>query len=186
MPESAEMTMTPEQARAACDAGMHSMGLTRWVVTRTVADLTPEQWMHQVAPGANHPMFNFGHLVTCDANFLLAAGGRSSVPESYGELFNGGSQPSPDANRYPTPQELLEVGERGRAELVNHLRGLSGEQLLAPVEGGPLKDILPNLAHLPGFIALHEGTHTGQIMLVRRALGLPGVLGAPPKDIDHG
>jgi uncharacterized damage-inducible protein DinB len=187
MPESAEMTMTPPgQARAACDAGMHSMGLTRWIATKLVADLTPEQWVHQVAPGANHPMFNFGHLVTYDGNFLRVTGGQSSVPESYMDLFGGGSQPSPDAGRYPSPEELLEVGERARARLVSHLRGLNGEQLLAPVEAGRLKDILPNLAHLPGFIALHEGMHMGQIMLARRALGLPGVLGAPAEGKDHG
>lgn len=177
MPESAEMTMTPEQARAACDAGMHAMALIRWMTGRTVADLTPEQWLHQVAPGTNHPMFNFGHLVRCDGNFCLAAGGRSSVPDSYGPLFDGGASPVTDARAYPKPAELLKVAERARAELMARLQSLSGAELLAPFDEPRLSFVAPTLAHLPGFIALHEGSHTGQIMIVRRALGLPGVLG---------
>lgn len=177
MPQSAEITMTPDQARAACDTGQHAMAMTRWLTMKMVSELTPQQWMHQVAPGTNHAMFNFGHIVVCDGNFLSAAGGASSLPAGYSELFNGGVHPDADPGRYPKPAELLETAERVRGELVRHLQNLSGESLLAPVSEPRLRDLLPTLAHLPGFIAMHEGSHTGQIMLVRKALGLPGVLG---------
>lgn len=178
MLESAEITMTPDQARAACDAGLHMMGITRWLTMKAVGDLTPRQWLHQVAPGANHPMFNLGHLVTCDGNFLLAAGRRASpVPESYGPLFDGGSTPGADASAYPQPAELLQVAEQTRAALVEQLQSLSGEQLLAPIAEPRLANLLPSLAHLPGFISMHEGTHAGQILIARKALELPRVLG---------
>ena len=178
MPDTAQATMTPEQARAACDAGLHAMALTRWLMMKTVADLTPAQWLHQVAPGANHAMFNFGHIVTCDGGFLLAAGGRGNpVPESYGPLFDGGAKPVADASAYPKPQELLQVAERARAALVEQMKALSGEELLGSVQEPRLRDLLPSLAHLPGFISMHEGTHAGQILIARKALGLPRVLG---------
>lgn len=178
MIETTPATMTPEQARAACDAGLHMMGIAHWLMVKAVADLTPQQWLHQVAPGANHPMFNFGHIVASDGGFLLAAGGRRSrVPESYGPLFDGGSQPHTDAARYPPPAELLQIAEGARADLVAQFKALSGEQLLAPLEDPPLSNLLPNLAHLPGFISMHEGTHAGQILIARKALGLPRVLG---------
>lgn len=178
MPETAQTTMTPEQARATCDAGLHMMGITRWLTMRAVGDLKPEQWLHQVAPGANHPMFNFGHIVACDGGFLLAAGGpRSPVPDSYGPLFDGGSAPIANASAYPEPAALLEVAERARAALVERLQSLSGEELLAPIAEPRLKDLIPSLAQLPNFISMHEGTHTGQILIVRKALGLPRVLG---------
>ena len=35
--------MTPEQARAACDAGMHTMGSIRWLTVQLLEPLTPEQ-----------------------------------------------------------------------------------------------------------------------------------------------
>jgi hypothetical protein len=178
MIETTPATMTPEQARAACDAGLHMMGITRWLLTKAVADLWPQQWLHQVAPGANHPMFNFGHLVVCDGNFLLAAGGAASpVPESYGPLFDGGAAPRTDASAYPAPVELLQIAEQARTDLVAHLKALSGEQLLGPIAEPRLKDLIPCLAHLPNFISMHEGTHAGQILIVRKALGLPRVLG---------
>lgn len=178
MPETAQTTMTPAEARATCDAGLHMMGITRWLTAKAVGDMKPDQWLHQVAPGANHPMFNFGHLVACDGNFLLAAGGRASpVPDSYGPLFDGGSAPVTDAGKYPEPAALLEVAERARATLVEHLQSLSGEQLLAPIQEPRLKDLIPCLAHLPNFITMHEGTHAGQILIVRKALGLRRILG---------
>lgn len=178
MLDSAESTMTPDQARATCDAGLHMMGITRWLTMKAVGDLKPDQWLHQVAPGANHAMFNFGHIVSCDGAFLLAAGGpKSPVPDSYGPLFDGGSAPVADPGAYPEPAALLEVAEKAREALVEHLQSLTGEQLLAPVAEPRLTDLIPCVAHLPNFISMHEGTHAGQILIVRKALALPRVLG---------
>lgn len=178
MPESAEITITPDQARATCDAGLHMMGITRWLTMKAVGDMTPDQWLHQVAPGANHPMFNFGHIVSCDGAFLLAAGGpKSPVPDSYGPLFDASSAPVAEAGAYPEPAALLQVADRAREALEKHLQSLSGEQLLGPVAEPRLKDLIPCLAHLPNFITMHEGTHAGQILIARKAMGLPRVLG---------
>lgn len=175
-------TMTPEQARAACDNGMHTMGNIRWLTTKAVSDLTPAQWMHQVSPGANHIMFNIGHLAVVDANMLIAAGGRPlpvsrAVPQSYEVLFAPGCQPTDRAADYPDPAEVLDVFDRIRADLLAHLATLPAERLLDGVPNERLAGICPTIAHLPGFVAMHEGTHTGQILLTRRSLGLPGVLG---------
>lgn len=180
MPNATETTttMAPEQARTVRDHAMPSMALMRWLTTRLIENLTPAQWMHQVSPGSNHVMFNVGHIAMVDANFLTAAGKTSrAVPQSYEVLFNAGCQPSDKAADYPDPAEVIDVLQRVREELVAHLNGLSGERLLGPTADPRLTDICPTIAHLPAFIASHEATHSGQIMLIRRALGLPGVLG---------
>lgn len=170
--------MTPDQARAVRDAGLRLMASMRWLTLRAVEPLTPEQWLHQVAPGTNHAMFNVGHVATSDAGLLDAAGGTPrAVPQSYAALFRSGCAPKASAAEYPAPAELLEVLSRARDELVAYLKALSGEQLLRAPKGERLPELAPTIAHLPGFIAAHESAHTGQILVVRRALNQPFVLG---------
>jgi hypothetical protein len=69
------------------------------------------------------------------------------------------------------------VFQQARAELIGHLATLSGESLLAPIDHEQLADVAPTIAHLPAFISFHEGTHAGQVLIIRRALGLPRALG---------
>lgn len=176
--EPATPLVTPEQARILCDQTISTMTLMRWLTMKVIEHLTPAQWMHQVAPGANHIMFNIGHIALVDANFLAAAGATSrAVPSSYQALFNAGCQPSDSAADYPDPAEVVDVLQRVREELAAHLKALPDERLLATAGDPRLADICPTIAHMPSFIASHEMSHTGQILLIRRALGLPGVLG---------
>ncbi|MFG0283406.1 MAG: DinB family protein [Phycisphaerales bacterium JB039] len=176
-------TMTPDQALAARDVAMQSMGTIRWLTMRLIENLTIEQWLHQVADGANHIMFNIGHIACTDEAFLRAAGGASqAVPASYTDLFQAGRQPSPRPADYPPPEEVVGVLQQIRQQLTTHLAGLPAEQLLAPLQNEGLRNIVPTLAHLPGFITLHEASHSGQILLIRRTLGLPGVLGQAPAE----
>ena len=176
--EPATTPVTPEQARIVRDHALPTMALMRWLTMRAIENLTPAQWMHQVSPGSNHVMFNIGHIAMVDANFLAAMGTTSrALPQSYEVLFSAGCQPSDKAADYPDPAEVTGVLQGVREELLARLNGLSGEALLGPAADPRLTDICPTLAHLPGFIAAHEATHTGQVLLIRRSLGLPGVLG---------
>ncbi len=174
----ATATMTPAQARAACDSGLHSLATARWLMTELIQNLTPEQWMHQPKPGMNHVMFNVGHIAYCDGDFLRASGGdTSTVPASWKELFNMGCTPSAKASDYPSPQEVTNVLNRVRGEFAAHLASLPDARLLDPVDHEMLADITPTISHLPAFVTLHESTHIGQILSIRQALKLPGVLG---------
>ena len=172
------VSMTPDQAMAVARTGLHALATMRWFTMKLIENLTPDQWMRQVSPGANHIMFNVGHIAYCDAGFLAAAGGATdAVPTSYKALFDQGCLPSERAADYPEPAELLGVLQRAREDLTSHLAGLSGARLLDAPADERLADVSPMIAQLPGFITLHEGTHAGQILLIRRSLGLPGVLG---------
>jgi hypothetical protein len=171
-------SMTPAQAASVRDTGMGLMGAARWFTETIIDGVTPAQWMHQVSPGANHVMFNVGHIALVDRQFLAAAGGQSTgVPDSYEALFAPGCEPSDRADDYPSPSELLEVLRAARAELIEHFQGLSGSELLAPGDDERLADVASPIALIPGFASFHEGTHSGQILLIRRSLGLARVLG---------
>lgn len=170
-------TMTPDQARAACDVGLHTMTTARWFMMEIIQNLTFEQWMHQPKSGMNHVMFNVGHIAYYEGVFLRAAGGRTSaIPESWKEQFDMGCEPSAKASDYPSPKEVTEALTRVREDLMTHFKSLSGAQLLGPLGDGMNSDMTPTIAHVPAFITLHEGTHIGQILSIRQALKLPGVL----------
>ena len=170
--------MTPAQARAACDSGLHALGTARWLLTKLIENLTPEQWMHQPRPGMNHVMFNVGHIAFCDCGFLQFCGGRSSaVPAEWESLFNMGCKPLSSASDYPSPQEVTVVLKQVRDDFNAHLTSLPDARLLDPVKNDMLVDIVPSIAHLPAFMTMHDGTHIGQVLSIRQALKLPGVLG---------
>lgn len=171
-------SMTPEQARAACDTGLHSLATARWLMMELIRNLTPEQWMHQPKPGMNHVMFNVGHIAFCDAGFIRAAGGETNaIPESWATLFNMGCAPSAKASDNPSPNDVTHALSRVREDLIAHFKSIPDARLLDPVGDEMLADITPTIAHLPAFITLHESTHIGQILSIRQALKLPGVLG---------
>lgn len=171
-------TMTPAQARAACDSGLHSLGTARWLLMELIQNLTPEQWMHQPKPGMNHVMFNVGHIAFCDSGFLQFCGGQTSVvPAAWESIFNMGCAPSANASDYPSPQEVTDVLKNVREEFNAYLTSLPDARLLDPVANDMLADIVPSIAHLPAFMTMHDGTHIGQVLSIRQALKLPGVLG---------
>lgn len=174
----AEAALTPVQAEAIRDAGLHSMATIRWLTSQVIANLTPEQWIFQASPGVNHILWNVGHLATSEANFVSSTGGTTTaVPESYKDLFAGRTEPKPSLDAYPDPDEVADVFNKVREELVSHFKAMSGEQLATPTEGDMMKQLCPTFAHIPNFCVLHEGTHAGQILVARRALGLPRVIG---------
>ena len=175
----AETTMTPTQAEAVRDAGLFTLGTARWLMSKLIEGLTPEQWIHQACDGVNHALWNVGHIAASEKFFLQCAGGSTaSVPDSYEGLFGMGSQPSSSMDAYPSPGEVVEVFNRVREECIAHMQGLSGEQLLVAVDNERMQGVAPTVVQLINFMVLHDATHIGQILVARKALGLPGVLGS--------
>ncbi|MHC4414045.1 MAG: DinB family protein [Planctomycetota bacterium] len=174
----AEHTLTPVQAEAVRDAGLFSLSTIRWFTSQLIENLTPEQWVYQASSGVNHILWNVGHIAVSDMSFMAAIGGSTpAVPERYNEMFGMNSDPKPSLDAYPGPTEVVEVFHKVRGEFVNHLNGLSGEQLAATVESESLRQVVPTVAQIATFSVLHESTHAGQILIARKALGLPRVLG---------
>ena len=174
----AEVTLAPDHAEAIRDAAIHSLGTTRWLTSKAIAGLTPEQWIFQTAPEVNHILWNVGHIATSESSFLPMTGGTSrAVPAGYKDLFGTGSEPKPSLDAYPDPDEVVDVFNNARQELIGHFKGLSGAQLTAPTEGDMMRQLCPTVAQILNFCVLHEATHAGQILVARRALGLPRYIG---------
>lgn len=143
---------------------------------------TPQDWVYQVDPSANHAMWFVGHMARTD-NFVLskiAPEKAIELSESNKNLFGMGSKPSSDPAIYPTPEEALRLFRDRRQALLAVLDGLSEEDLGKPIPpGGP--PFLTDNASMFELLVWHEGLHTGQMSIARRALGhSPLMGGAPP------
>jgi uncharacterized damage-inducible protein DinB len=142
---------------------------------------TPENWVFQIHPKANHPLWIAGHLALVDNAFINRfRPALATKPEGWDALFGFGSQPKPDASLYPSPEEVLSYFRGQREVLLQVLEELSEDELraAAPAAGerSPIAGA-PSLGHAFIFIAYHEGLHSGQLTVTHRALGHAPIVG---------
>ncbi len=85
-----------------------------------------------------------------------------------------GSTPIADVSLYPTIARAREIFESAADHLESVVRAASPEGLERPVQWGqehyPWRMIIAR-------VVFHNGTHTGEIVDIRRALGLAKVVG---------
>lgn len=157
---------------SAQEAGLVSMAFSRQALSGMLDTIPEENWCHQVTDGCNHPMWIVGHMAWTDDYFLQKLGGKpSALPADWGEKFGMGSKPSSDAGAYPPASEVREKFNNLRESLVAWYRGLSDEQLAAPLPED-LSGFAPNHAAWAGTMGWHEGLHTGQLTMARKSLGM--------------
>lgn len=163
--------------KATLRSGMHVKRVSRDFLDKLLADLNEKQWTAQPFPGAGHILFQVGHLAVTDGFFVSAIGGSTSaIPESWNALFGMGAEPKSDAGAYPKPAQVKAALHQARGDLIARFESLSEADLAKPV-GEPLTSVADCVAGLPAFICMHDGMHTGQILALRRSLGLPRVMG---------
>jgi len=132
---------------------------------------TPEDWTRQVHPGSNHPLWIVGHIGTTDNFFLsLLAPDKFVKKDDYAEKFGMGSQPTPNPDDYPAPEEVLAFARDRRQTLLSVVEAMSEEDLdTKSPEGTPA--FLGDCRSVLRVAAWHEGMHAGQLAVHRRALG---------------
>jgi uncharacterized damage-inducible protein DinB len=146
----------------------------RQAIERLLADFRrPEEWTFQVHPACNHALWFAGHMTTIDNFFLslVAPDNVRAMPE-FQAKFGMGSQPTSDPAAYPAPEVVLAAMRERRAALLAALDEMREEDLGKKTpEGAP--DFLPDVASVFELAVWHEGQHSGQLTVARRALGHP-------------
>ena len=139
---------------------------------RLLADFkTPQEWTYQVHPACNHALWFAGHMAIID-NFFLSL----VVPEKARQLpdfqakFGMGSQPTSDPAAYPAVESVLATMRERRQALLEVLSGLSDDDLARKTPPGA-PDFLPDVGSVFELATWHEGQHSGQLTVARRALG---------------
>ncbi|GJM19403.1 MAG: hypothetical protein DHS20C14_16160 [Phycisphaeraceae bacterium] len=151
------------------------------------------------APGiANHAAWTLGHLAFIAARATGRIDGHDDpqpLPEDefvMGDCTGGDatrfdtesvcvfSTPTDDAGHYPSWGRCLEIFASTHARLIASARGASDAQLDRPVAWGASSISAEQLGNRMVF---HIGTHTGQLIDLRRAIGIPQIMSARPTNI---
>ena len=154
---------------ASLDALRFAHGFTASIVKDWPAD----KWAAQPSGLANHAIWTIGHLAASMPFFAAVAGVTiSPLPASYGSLFNAGTKPTANSSDYPPAAEVLATYKRATEEFIAAIERLSDADLAQPspkADGGFATIKLDGVARA----TWHEAWHTGQLVLTRKALGLP-------------
>jgi hypothetical protein len=139
--------------------------------------MTTQDWTHQIFPGANHALWIAGHLAMVDNSGIGRFFPASAVDKpDYGKKFGRQSTPSADFADYPPPAEVIAFMRERRTALINCLEGFSDADFDKPAPPGS-PPFIHNAWQMYSFMAVHEGLHTGQLSMNRRALGNAPIAG---------
>jgi hypothetical protein len=158
----------------------HAIELFKWVrkiSTDMLNGFPKEKATFQPSPTDNHVVWVLGHLASTDGwiGSVLDIPG-TSVPESYAKHFGPGSKPTSNPKDYPPFEDVLKTFNSTREALLRWYSSASDAQLATSLKeksGGFTSDPIDAAYKL----AWHEGWHFGQVASVRKALGLPSVMG---------
>ena len=124
--------------------------------------------------GGNHPLWVLGHLTHSESQLLdvFIKGEENRFPE-LAEKFGMSSQPTANANDYPSMDELLEKNEQIRAAVMEHLATLTDDDFDRPTHNVPEEQqaFFGTVGAVFAAMVTHYGFHTGQVADARRAAG---------------
>lgn len=160
------------------DCLQRQMVKAREYTEKMLADFkTPEQWTHQVHKNANHALWFAGHMAFSDNFFISVVApdrvAKLALPE---DKFGMGSQPVSDPSAYPPPAEVLGVMRERRKTLLDALDKLNETDLVKPTSK-ELEGFCPTIGSVFEMAVWHEGLHSGQVSVARRAIGNKPVMG---------
>ncbi len=140
---------------------------------RTFLGVKPEDVWKRPTDKTNAMLWIFGHMAATRGRMLNALG--DSFDAGLGEAFGRGAQLQ-DSSSYPAREKIFEASREVNARLFAKLASM-GQADLAREATGPKPPSVQTVGDQIAFFALHDSYHVGQLAYVRKALGLPGVVG---------
>lgn len=131
-------------------------------------------WVSQPFPGANHALWQVGHLAVATHGIGGYLGAMGEIPAGYEELFGMGSAPKGDLAAYPNPEGVLSRWRELRARFVEVVRAFPGERLHEKLKD---EGMLRTGAEIMAFMPIHDATHAGELAMLRKHLGMARVFG---------
>jgi uncharacterized damage-inducible protein DinB len=142
-------------------------------LTKTVADLSPEEWMKRPNENLNHIAWVVGHVAYCRGRLMHFIGTEWSQPVL--ENFARGKKRMDDS-AYPSPETLLASWSESGHALAAALENVTDELLgQAATQGPPSTN--GKISGIVDFMAIHETYHIGQASYLRSWLGHKGLMG---------
>ena len=124
-------------------------------------------------PQSNPMLWIFGHMVNTRAQLLKILG--EQIDPGWGDAFSRGAELE-DAAAYPSHDRIAEAARDVNTRLYATLNGLTEADLAKPATRAFTPAVL-TIGDQIAFLTMHDTYHVGQLAYVRKALGLPGVVG---------
>lgn len=132
---------------------------------------TPEEWVKQVHCEANHALWFAGHMGISDNFFIsVVAPEKAKKSPNLEPHFGMGSHPTDRLADYPPIEDVLSFMRERRATLLEILEGMTDSDLAKPTPKGT-PEFLSDVGSVFEMAVWHEGLHSGQLSVARRALG---------------
>jgi hypothetical protein len=152
----------------------YSLNSSNMIVHAYIDDLTPENWMVRPTDGANHLLWQFGHLLHSTKSLaeVCFPGELPELPDGFGDKYTTETSSSDNPEIFHAVDELLSLYETQRQALLKAVAGLSEDDLVKPAPEN-LEQIAKTIGEVCEFQALHWMMHVGQWAIIRRKLGHP-------------
>lgn len=148
----------------------------RWnsdFLTKSVEDLSPQEWLKSPASNLNHAAWIVGHCIWARQRLLARIGVDWTVPGL--DLYARGAGLA-DPSSFPAPDKILSDWQESSKLVASGLEKVSEEFLARPVPPGPPSSD-GMISGMVNFLAIHETYHVGQASYLRSWLGKPGLMG---------
>jgi len=140
-----------------------SIGWVNWILQ----SLSKEDFESEIAPGKNHGVWIFGHLIACEDDFVLFIGkGKIEYPE-YQTMFAEGSKLLPVEN-YPSVSELKEKWNKLVSRNKKIYDELNDDELNEPQAQIEVNDFWKTKEDIAVHWQHHVMYHAGQLALLVR------------------
>jgi len=161
---------------AAIDVLREQMRVIHHILRLNADGLTQEDSLIQPQPGGNCFNWNLGHLVLTNELALKLLGEPPVLGEEPLQRYARGSQPLRNAAEALPIDGLLAAWDEGCARIDRGLAGLNPERLAERAPFSPRNNPDETVGTLLSIIMFHQAGHTGQLTLLRRMAGKPGVI----------
>jgi len=161
---------------AILDILIHNLNRSLEMLKSTLADFTDEEMLTRPCAGANHPLWQIGHLCVAETFMInsIKPGAMPELPAGFFEKFENNKKTNlvDDPKQLATKQQVVDLLTRTRQATIAFVKTVSAAELEKPAPERFIKNFatVADLLMLP---SSHFIMHMGQIQVARRKLGKP-------------
>lgn len=148
---------------------------TKGMIDSTLADFSEADMMVRPAKGANHAIWQMGHLANSTRNIVSACEPSVAFPFEDDVRFGKSKASNDDANFFPNKAELMGRFD-GAMDIAAAWVARLGDADFAKPTPERMQKFAPTIAHVAILLAAHPYMHLGQFQVTRRALGKPHLM----------
>jgi hypothetical protein len=156
-----------------------SLEMSKGWIMGLITDMRDSPLTAPTPNGGNHPLWCLGHLIYSEGSLVHElARGEPNPCAAWKDLFDSGTQPTADAAKYPSMDELLAKFEEVRGKTLAYVDSLTDADLDKPSKAeGEMAAFFGTIGQCLIAASLHFTYHGGQVADARRAAGRPPLMG---------